>query len=78
MKKIPRILVRVTVSNGKHDKRLCTSIRKAVGNRTGVRWKEKKRENRSANENNGRYVPLLVTVNEPRRNCADVRASTNE
>jgi hypothetical protein len=26
----------------------------------------------------GRHVPLLVTVNEPRRNRADVRACTDE
>jgi hypothetical protein len=37
----------------------------------------KGRENRIAKKS-GRYVPLLVTVNEPRRNRADVRACTNE
>lgn len=37
----------------------------------------KGRESRIA-KRNGRYVPLLVTVNEPWRNRADVRACTDE
>jgi len=35
------------------------------------------RESRIAKKR-GRHVPLLVTVNEPRRDRADVRACTNE
>jgi hypothetical protein len=37
----------------------------------------KGRESRIANKS-GRHVPLLVTVDEPRRNRADVRACTDE
>ena len=44
---------------------------------TGIRWKRKGRESRIAKKS-GRHVPLLVTVNEPRRNRADVRACTDE
>jgi hypothetical protein len=45
--------------------------------RYGVSVEGKGRESRIAKKN-GKHVPLLVTVNEPRRNRADVRACTDE
>ena len=67
MKKTPRNLVRVAVSNRRHD------CRKPYGSST----KGEGRESWIAKKSR-RHVPLLVAVNEPRRNCADVRAGTDE
>jgi hypothetical protein len=39
---------------------------------------EKKKGRAAHREENGEHVPLLVTVDKPRRNSADVRASTDE
>ena len=62
MKNIPRNLAGRTVSIGKHD---MTCVRSDAGYRMGTRERK-------------RYVPLLVTVDEPRRNGAYVCAGTDE
>jgi hypothetical protein len=76
MKKMPRNLVWVTVSNGntisecaRKSEKLSETIRDFDGRR-----RKRGGLQRQAKED----VPLLVTVNEPRRNRADVRAGTNE
>ena len=51
---------------GKNDKRM----RKGIGKFTSIQLKEESRCRL--------HAPLLVTVNESRRNRADVRAGTNE
>jgi hypothetical protein len=73
MKKIPRNLAGETVSTGKHDKR-CTHASEKT---TSTIWVFGEEEGYIAKKN-GRHVPLLVTVDEPRRNSADVRAGTDE
>jgi hypothetical protein len=77
MKKIPRNLVRVSVSRPENTTRGCANELENCRKWYGHSVEGKGRENRIGKKN-GRHVPLLVTVNEPRRNRADVRACTDE
>jgi hypothetical protein len=72
---MPRNLVRVTV--GTPENTISGSAHEFEKLPEAVRVEGKKRESRIAKKS-GRHVPLLVTVNEPRRHRADVRACTDE